>query len=86
MNIRTSINIDINTNINNNVYYLGLYFNHHLYVTNVYWTENKQFCSNNEKNNLHEIRYDLILNQQYINSKIDELNCLIKAKELLNKL
>lgn len=85
-NIRIGIDININTNIDNNVYYLGLYFNHHLYVTNVYWNKNKQFCSSNNENNIHEIRYDLILDQQYINSKIDELNCLIQAKELLNKL
>lgn len=87
MNINTNIiGIDINTNIDNNVYYLGIFFNYHLYVTNVYWNENKQFCSSNNINNIHEIRYDLILNQQYINSKIDELNCLIKAHQLLNKL
>ena len=85
-NIRIGIDININTDIDNNVYYLGLYFNYHLYVTNVYWDKNKQFCSSNKNENIHEIQYDLILNQQYINSKIDELNCLIKAKELLNKL
>ena len=88
--IRMNIGIDIDIHINiypniNNVYYLELYFNHHLYVTNVYWNENKQFCSNNI-NNIYEIRYDLILNQQYINSQIDKLNCLIKAHKLLNKL
>lgn len=67
------------------VYYLGLYFNYHLYITNIYWDQNKKFYSSNIQSD-HRIQYDLHLDQQYINLKIDELNTLIQANALLKNL
>lgn len=69
-----------------NNYYLGIFYNHHLYVSNICWDTNKQLQNNNEDKNNYKLYYDLILDQLYINTQIEKLDTFIQAHQLLNKL
>ena len=71
---------------NENNYYLGIFYNHRLYISNIYWDNNKQLQNYNKNKNNYKIHYNLILNQLYINSQINNLDIFIQTHQLLNKL
>jgi len=69
-----------------NNYYLGIFYNHRLYISNICWDNNKQLLNYNEDKNNYKLYYNLILDQLYINSQIDKLDMFIQAHQLINKL
>lgn len=71
---------------NENNYYLGIFYNHRLYISNICWDNNKELQNYNEDKNNYKLHYNLILDQLYINSQIDKLDIFIQAHQLLNKL
>ena len=71
---------------NENNYYLGIFYNYRLYISNICWDNNKQLQNYNKNKNNYKIHYNLILNQLYINSQINNLDIFIQTHQLLNKL